>query len=747
MRFRRPAIERGVSALASTVVEARPDPETAQVGEISAAWQITPEALIVIGWRNEKSAADGVVAHPKPNAAKGRFHSVAWAFPAGGTNAQHFAAALQLPIGAGVRPGDTLAITGRGEASGVIARLPPRFLDAEAFGAELARLSAGSAIAVTRFLLQTFPASATSGNAEIRALMCAFLERASTPDGCVEMVGAIDDHCVLLQGWGAPPGPECEMLVIGASIERYAPRIALFSRPDMRGTPTGQVIVLPSAASRGLQQIEAVVLLDRRGPRWRKMIPERHMLSSPETIAHLRSVLPGFECDTATRDFLQAGLRPRFDGRFTLYDSGKPIRLAVDLAAAATGAGTYLTGWLYDPTSVVGEILLRGTRGASAPLNGVWTRIVREDVTDAFRNDPALPRAEANQHRHGFAVRIAGVGPATDGEAFYLDVSFRDGQCGFVPLTVKAAERPATQALLMASVDLHKPSGLQVIEEQLAPFFLGMTASGSPEPSVALPVPGDWSTAIVVPLTDAALPRALLSQFLHDPLSEGEGVMFVYGENWSDGAAEALRTLAAFYGVSPALVRVPGTVNAAVALASAVMVAETPRLLLLAPGTVGRSRGWRRSLYAALEAVGEMTCVSPTVVYEDESIRFGGADWIEALDSAPYVRVRRRLAGMPVSIIGAANPEATATASPACCLMPRQAVLGDGTLKSVLAAGSMQEVNLSLLLRQNGITSMWAPAAQVYAADAPLTDAHENTVRVGRFVDGWCLRARLAAEE
>jgi hypothetical protein len=135
------------------------------------------------------------------------------------------------------------------------------------------------------------------------------------------------------------------------------------------------------------------------------------------------------------------------------------------------------------------------------------------------------------------------------------------------------------------------------------------------------------------------------------------------------------------------------------------------------------------------------------VVYEDESIRFGGTDRIERLDIAPYVRVRRRLAGMPVSIIGVTEPEPTVTASPACCLMPREAVGGEGSTKSITGTASMQEITLSLLLLQNGARSIWTPAAQVYAADGPMTEAHENTARVGQFVDGWCFRARLTAKE
>jgi hypothetical protein len=735
-----------MNAVTSTLAERPVD--ISQLGEVSAAWQITPETLMVLGWRQEQSAAEGTVAHQKPGAQRGRFRSVSWPFAAAGPKAHHFVAALQLPAGEAVRAGETLLLTGLGEPAGILARLPTRFLDTPAFGVELARLAGGSAIAITRFLLKVFAPAATRGNADVRAMLHAVLERASAPDGCIEVAGAIEDHCVLLQGWGAPPGPDCEVVLIGAAIERCSPRLALFARSDMRGTATGQVIVLPAATARDLPQLEAIVLLDRRGMRWRPMIKDRRLLFGNDTVSHLRTMLPGFACDVATRAALQASLRPRFDGRFTLNEGGHPVRVAVDLAAAAAGAGTYLVGWLYDPAACVAEVHLHGTRGGSARLDGSWTRIMREDVTEAFRNDTVLPRAEPGQHRHGFAIHVSKIGAAAEGESFYLDVTFRDGRCGFVPLTINAAENAATRTRLLASVDLHKSSGMQIIEGHLAPFFARLVTDGTKsEPVVVSPVPGSWSTAIVVPLPDAMPPRALLSQFLRDPLGSGEGVVFVFGENWTEAAAESLRALAAFYGIAPALLRLEGTVTASSALAavaSAAVVAKN--LLLLDPGAVGRSPGWRQALQIALEASGGVACVSPTVVYEDESIRFAGTDAIEKLDATPYVRIRRRLAGMPASLIGAVAPEPSVTASLACCLMPREAIRVLGPTIGLTATSSMQEADLFLRLRRNGVKSIWTPTAQVYAADVPSTDASENGGRVGRLVDGWCLRARLAAE-
>lgn len=420
--------------------------DTSQLGEISTAWQVTPDALMVLGWRREPTATEGSVSHQNPGARRGRFHSIPWPYPTQGATAQHFVAAMQLPPSEVVRPGDTLLLTGQGEPTGVLARLPPRFLDAPAFGIELARLTGGSSVAISRFLLKTFSPAATRGNTDIRAMLFAFLERASMPDGCVEVVGAVEDHCVVLQGWGAPPGPECDAILVGTTIEQQKASIAQFARNDLRGTAIGQVVVIPSPATGDLAKLQAIVLLDRRGLRWRPMTAERTILRGQETISHLRDILPGLQCDATTRALLQASLRPRFDGRFTLYDGNHPVRLAVDLAASGMGAGIYLTGWLYDPTLAVTEVNLRSTRGEVARLDALWTRIERRDVTDAFRDNSSLPKPDIGQHGHGFSVHVATFGVATDAAAFYLDVSFNDRHCGFVPLTLGDASNPATRS-------------------------------------------------------------------------------------------------------------------------------------------------------------------------------------------------------------------------------------------------------------------------------------------------------------
>jgi hypothetical protein len=721
--------------------ETRAAPAPDQVGEIAAAWQVGPGALLLLGWQRDPPAPEGTAALQRADGTRGRFTRFAWPARIAGAAAYQFLAAVHLPK-VEAQGGDALALTGRRAADGgVVAHLPARLAEPAAFGAELARAAGGAAPAVARFLLGLFPSVADAGSAALCAMLASFLDAASEPDGCVEIVGALRDRCAVMQGWGRPVEAQCEAVLLGTTLARHPIRAAAFARPDITGAATGQVLVLPPVAAQA-GAVTAVFLLARDSIRRRPVLAQHRALTEDETAGHLRDILPALRCDAATRAALLAALRPRYEGRLTLTDAGHPVRLGLDLAAAAPGAGLYLTGWLYDPAGVVEAVHLRGTGGGSARLDDGWTRIPRDDVTEAFRGEPGLPAAEGDGH--GFAVHVPRFEVGREGEALYLDVGFRDGGCGFVPLPpLGSASDAATRRRLLASVDLHKPSGLPVIERQLAPFLSRLT--GRPAPRPASPAaPGTWTCPIVVPLAEAELPRAFLAQFLGDPLAAHEGVLFACGDAWTDGDAGRLAALARFYGVLAVVVRVEGAATAGAALDAAAAASDAGRFLLAGPGTIGRTPGWRDALARASgEHEGGAACVSPTVLYEDESIRFAGLGGVAPREDAPYVELARPFAGLPPGFAPAGPPAPTAGVSAACCLVPRAALLADSPGAALAAE---PEMDLLLRVRRAGVACLWAPAIQVHATeDDPAPDGAAN--RVGRLVARWSLRALLAAEE
>lgn len=713
-------------------------PDLGQMGEIFCAWRVAPDALMLLGWQCERPALEGIATLQRAGAQRGRFTRIAWPITAGPGEAYRFLAVVQAP-GSEAQDGDTLLLQGRrGTGDAVLARLPPAFLEAAEFGAELARVAPGSAAApAAGFLIDMFTPAAMSTNAAIRTMMLSFLGHVSTPDGCVEVLGGVREQCAFLQGWGRSLGPAAEIIVSGATLQRHPAREAAFQRPDIVGPSSGHILVLPAAAAQS-GAVETLFLLGREGIRHRPVLSTCRVLSEPETIGHIRDVLPSLRCDSDTHAVLLAALRPRYEGRFTLFDAGHPIRFNIDLAVAGADAGAYLTGWMYDPAGVVDSVRFCRASGAGVRLDERWTRIPRPDVTDGFCKDPVLPPGDPARHDHGFAVHVPPE--AATGDGAHVEIVFRDGWCGFVPVPLAPVRTEAGRLRLLASVDLHKPSGVSVIERQLAPFFLRLADSaGSP---AVPPLPAHWSSVTVVPLPVAEPPRALLAHLLRDPLAGHEGLLFVCGENWSDTNVAALGNLARFYGAPSLAARVDGVANVRAALQAAAALPGIAYALLLGHGTVGRTPGWRRALEDAARAHGQAACVSPTVLYEDESVRFAGCDGVTPLEHAPYVRLRRPLAGLPAGFAAPGRAVVTGGASTACCLIPRLVL---DALPAPAPAALAWEPEFDLLLHLTAAECLWAPAVQVYAPDEPAPTDRPD--RAQHLVARWCVRARLAKEQ
>jgi hypothetical protein len=620
-------------------------------------------------------------------------------------------------------------------------------------------------------MMATFPASAMARLPVIGAMLAALLAGLAIDDGCIELMGAIPGACGFLQGWGGPVPQDAqaadggvEALLVGERILRCRVRVATFARPDIVTPASGMVLVVadPSGSAAGAGGAEAAntpalaalpgldqVYLLTEGAVLRRVLVERRLLSPGDSAGHIRDMLPALSCPPAAADCLRLALRPRYEGRETLGEQALPVRAAVDQALfvpaeAGLPGGVYLGGWLYDPQLAVAEVTVRDLRGFTARLDRGWTRIPRTDVTAALTASgfPA-PQDDA----HGFAVFVEG--PGTPGDPLYLDISFRNGTCAFLPVIARPAADPVARARILDGTDLHKPSGISVVERQLGPLSLALMRRAPARPPVlaALPAAGAISVALVLTLVGKPLqPRSVLSQFLHDPLGADEALLLVCGAAWDDGAVATLRRTAAFMGLAAQVVRAADAADATAALDAAAEAVAAQRYLLLDPGTAGCRSGWRRHLRAAAEAAQAPAVVCPTLVYEDLSLRYAGAEGMLTQPVAPYVTIARAMAGMPAALADDGPPRATALGTLACCLVPRAALLALGGARTRLATAFGQETAFFLRLRAAGIACLWAPRARVYAPDAgvdmnPGTGGATTGGLVGRLVDGWCLRA------
>lgn len=740
-----------------------------QVGDIVAAWEVLPGALLLLGWQREALPARGTARLGRCQSDHGPFRCVSWALQAGGGAsgaAQAFALAVRLPGPA--QAGQTLVLRPEGRADDrrgvpdILARLPERLHAPLAFASEAARLAGEDAMPLARFLIDILVQPGTAGRADVRAMLGAFLSATAEPDGCVEVLAGVPESCVALQGWGQAGPASLDCVLVGSGLSRRTAQAAAFARPDIALPCAGAVLVLPPDAAGEAGGATELYLLTGARPRRRAVLATVRRLDPSESAVHLRDLLPVLRGAAPVLDRLRAAARPRFAGHDTLNTGAPPVRAAVDLAARTEG-GAYLHGWLLDPARLVAEVTLRSGCGASARLDATWTRIPRPDVTEAFRQAPGFAPS-AGAHAHGFAAHAASVrdasGEGSGAGSLHLDIVFRDGSVAFLPLQDCGGDA-ALQARLLESVDLHKPSGLAVIERQLGPLFLGGRRRVAEAAIVCGADPG-WATALVVALPQQPdLPRALLSQFLHDPLRADEGLVLVCGESWQASDLDRLRAELAFRALPAMLLRVGGQCCPVAALEAALALTSAASVLMLGWGTHGRAPGWREALYAARadhagagrertgagpgEAGGGEACFCATQLYEDYSIRFAGIDGVQALAQAPWFAAGHGMAGLPASLARGDTVPVLA-GSLAACLMPRSVATALGGGGGRYATAEATELDFFLRLGRAGIACLWVPSARVYALDSEPGQATghggpgHGVDEVARLVDGWCLR-------
>lgn len=718
---------------APTIAEptARPDP----VGEVAAVWSAGPGALLVLGWQTDPPPAEGVAQLERRRTDSGPFRSSAWR-RADGTHA--FAAAVRLPAAIETRPGQRLALRA---ASGpaLIAVLPDAFAESADLAAAAAPLFGEHLAGLVRFVLATFPPDAMASFPAVAGLLAALLPRAAEDDGSIELAGAIPGHCTFLQGWGTAPGSapgsapghasggaSAEAILLGAdgAVRRAPSQAATFRRDDIAAPASGLVTVLPPDCAAALQALDAVFLVSAAGV-VRRPLHARHVLDASDSAGHLRDMLGVLSAPPALAEALRAALRPRYAGVDTLAADLPSVRATIDVALSHPSGGLYLSGWLFDPAAQVAAVTLADGARLAARLDSAWTRVPRADVTAAFAADPAFPPAPHDDH--GFVAHVPGAAPEG---ALHLIIERADGARGFVPVAARPLLAPGGRQAAIGSVDLHKPSGLAIVEGQLAPFVRAAFAPPRARlPAAVAPrhepqAEADVSLAIVVPLGGPpVLPRALLSQFLRDPLAPRETLLLLAGPEWDRPARDRLEAQARALGLAAAVIAAPSGVDEpADVVRLATGHADAAQVLLLAPAAIGRAPGWRRALLAASRLALRPAAVCPTLLYEDLSVRHAGPARVLPLRTAPYLRIAQDLAGLPADFAEAESggdglPVPIVLGTLQCCLLPRAALPALAPPGPTALSPRGRELGFFLRLRDAGIPCLWAPSVQVFAPE------------------------------
>lgn len=701
------------TASKSAIVETQP--------QALAMWRAQPGALMLLGRAPGPVPKAGSV---RMAAMPGVFRAEFW--PLADESGYGFLAACRLPPAADRMDGAKLTLRGaRGVDRDFSLTVAGSSSEAD-FGQQAALLAKPYAARLTRFMLDVMRSDDGGDTHQPRLVLGAFLAHAARPDGCVELIMHVPQQCVVLQGWGTLHAEAVELLLPTAGTARHTASCGDFTRSDLVAPSTGSIIAVSPDLVDVMAGLETVYLLADDDLVSRHVV-EKRVLGTEASIGQIRHLLPEANCPAPLQALLRAALQPRYDGSDTLNIAGRPVRAAVDMAVAANGEGAYISGWVFDPAARTNKLHLCA-EGLELRLDESWVRVPRPDVGSAFAADPAFPTPR--HHDWGFSVAIPRA-PTSDQPAWFR-FTFADDDQAFVPIRFVPPDTPAVLDVLFASVDLHKPSGLPIIERHLAPFVAGLPATSAAQGQILLRGPLDRPRAIVVPLRAARLPRSFVSSFLLDPALADEQITFICGPNWDHAQLENLIGLIRFYALPASVVGLLEAPLPASAIGVAAALSQAESFLLASPGVVGQARGWREAIHHATPAA---SVVYPTVLFEDRSLRFAGSQHVTFIDRAPFAEMSAPLAGASADVVGEGEPIVVETGTLACCLMQR-AALPALSQAARFRTQAGQEAAFFFSLREAGLHGVWAPSIRV---SAPEEDAAE-VMPVVQLLDGWILR-------
>ena len=718
-------------ALAPTAEPARP----------SFALLLDPTTMVLVGRGDAPPPAEAEFASATGSA--GRWRSASWPAPAGGTT---FLAVLAAPAvlrahaaGATLTDADgatrPLADAERIELDGGL------LLDVlQEEGVELGR--------AFEFLRRALAAAA--GGAPTPAglrFLFATLTAISRRDGFVEILGRAEGGGLLLQGWTVQPLPgSLDVGILAQAFKNTRATIATFDRPDLPRTARGLIAWCPNieldpgAVRRVHFRVgDSHLHLD--------VVDDRSLLEPPEILPHLYGMLGQLDGEAEALAALKRLCRPRFAGIDTVATLPLPVRAAVDVALHAEGAGLYLTGWVLDPARRVTQVQVRSSAGVAGEVDRDWVRVPRPDVTQGFAKNPLFAeRLRHADHRHGFLAFVPHAAAIDPDERFWLELGLDDDSCAFLPLSLERPEPNAVLARLLGSVNVDDPAIDEIIGRHLGPFAAALGASRRlPATPTARLRFGGARPAPRLSIVMAVAPGCAdfdvnLAQLAGDRDAADAELVVVAAREGSEALAATLRRSARFYEVAGTLVLSEARLDPFEAAELGARVAGAETLLFLSPSVLPRERGWLGRLRTAYARLDAPAALSPTLLYEDESIRFAGSPAPPDSDSlaalGPYAGYPRHwLARKRAARVWAATME--------CALMPRSLFLECGGFARELLGPELKSADFALRLRARGHGAWWLPDVALYACDdAGAAAPPEHWTRVRGLVDRWAFERR-----
>ena len=707
-----------------------------RLGEIVAGYRLDRDAVVLLGWSEEDFPAQGIAILQQRQHGRGRFGSVTLVDE---QNRRWFLLIVNAPEAGLSQSGDGFQLRGAGAPTSTTAYVPPVMVDANAFAAEmLSRLGMVTSDAV-RFLMDIFPALSSTAPEPARVLVSAALYAAADEVGVVEILGRADGDSLLLQGWIHDPHKiEPRLLIDSGNLNEHVATFGTFQRSDLAAPALG-FAALVRLDEHGMSSPRQIYI--RSDNRFHRLtvLPNVVHLRDEDVPQHLANLNGNLRVDGVGQKAFSAASRPRFTGHDTVSDLQLPVRMAIDLVARVAGAGWYITGWLLDPSKLVSAVMLRGPVGVEGKrLDTVWTRLPREDVSAGFCGNPLFD-GRISDDLHGFTVFVA------DDKADYkpwieLDMGGRGS--AFMPVTVTTIGGMADRKRLLATVDLYKVSATEIVERQLGPLFhaCASIAKDKIAHQALRTGPGGRRTALIVPITDSSIKSKIVTSHLaRSVLSQDIQLVFVCSPTSPEVTERLLRDLD-FYGLAADVLVAAAPVDGCEALEIGVEATSCANLAFMSPRVHALDPNWLMDLIAALGDGGAPCAVSPTLLYEDGSVRYAGIDSVEFMDGYPYGAAICARAGYPRDSLPQAQLVPTMSGAIDCCAMTRSAFHAVNGFSRGYALEGFKGTDLFLRLSAAGVPMSWLAGVELYALD-DLQANSEHAAQVGSRVDGWSFKA------
>ncbi len=583
--------------------------------------------------------------------------------------------------------------------------------------------------------LRIHPATAKMVPSVLRAI--------AEPAGFIEIFGRTHGRELYLQGWSDRlTGGKAELVFESDRCTWYTGHVATYARPDLVAPAQGVAALVHLDDAPEPRDLRRVYFC--HGTRYCRLevYENRLLFADAETAAHVAAILPQLQADFDALAGLKRLAVPRFQGEETLSTLPLPVRAAIDMAYWVPGVGVFLTGWLLDPRRLVATVMVGGTAGFRMRVDDRWTRKQRPDVSQGYSQDPLFAGSlKPYDDGHGFLVFV----PCADahlGDA-YLEIALHDGQVGFLPLSPTHPSAGDLRQILY-SVDINHPDVERTVASHVGPIVaaiggraggagaLGTYSFGSPDerPNLSIIVP------VPVGRTDIDVTIARLAA---EPALAGVELLVTASAASAVALGPLLQRLARFYGLSGRLILTDSD-DPFDGLAAGAAASNAELLLFLGATVLPREAGWLGHLERLLRSARRGAAISPTLLYEDLSIRFAGAranGWAPPRDAASlttFAGYARHWLAKEQARPDTSVPVYAVAAE--CCLIQRLVFEHVGGFSGDLVGSQFKSLDLSLKLRAARQQCLWAPGIEMLAPDE-VAGEPEYWMRTGSLVDRW----------